>query len=129
MPARDGDKYLLQLGKGPKLFQVETVVSPAALAAGLSFRDPLPDGYGMLFVFPELKVRSMWMPDMKFPLDVVWLDDELRVTYVNYHCPPCPSRDNCPPYSSVYPAAYAIEMKSGEAGIYGFVTGVQLSVV
>jgi uncharacterized membrane protein (UPF0127 family) len=129
MPARDGDRYTLQLGTTPKLFQVETVTSEKALQAGLSFRDPLPDGHGMLFVFPDFKVRSMWMPDMKFALDVVWLDDQLRVTHVNYHCPPCPSRDACPPYSSNLPAAYAIEMKAGEAEVLGFVTGVQLSVV
>ncbi len=83
----------------------------------------------MLFIFPDLKRRSMWMPDMAFPLDIVWLDENLTVVHVVEGAVPCPNRSDCPHYSSRFMAKYAIEMAAGEAGRYGFVPGVSLSVV
>jgi uncharacterized membrane protein (UPF0127 family) len=129
MVARDGDRYTLRLGNGYKLFRVEVVVSPEALARGLSFRDRLEAGHGMLFIFPDLKVQSMWMPDMKFPLDIVWLDENLTVVHITENAPPCPSRLQCPPYSSKFMAKYAIEMTAGQARSYGFSEGMELRVV
>jgi uncharacterized membrane protein (UPF0127 family) len=130
MPARDGDTYTLRLGRGPKLFVVETVVSPQALQKGLSGRKKAPAaGHGMLFVFPDLAKQSMWMPDMAFPLDIVWLDENLTVVHITEGATPCPSRDACPHHSSRFMVKYAIEMSAGQAGLYGFLPGVQLSVV
>jgi uncharacterized membrane protein (UPF0127 family) len=83
----------------------------------------------MLFIFPDLKRQSMWMPDMRFPLDIVWLDENLTVVHITENAKPCASRDKCPNYSSKFMVKYAIEMTAGEAGTYGFVTGLSLSVV
>lgn len=41
---------------------------------GLSGREELAQGTGMLFVYSKPAVRSMWMPDMNFPIDVIWLN-------------------------------------------------------
>jgi uncharacterized membrane protein (UPF0127 family) len=128
MPAKDGDAYTLRLGQTYKLFRVETVVSTEALARGLSGRAPLDPGHGMLFVFPRLAIQSMWMVRMRFPLDIVWLDENLRVVHVVEGAPPCPSLDTCPTYGSRFLAKYAIELTAGEAGRYGFAPGLQLSV-
>lgn len=70
----------------------------------------------------------MWMPDMNFALDVVWLDETLSVVNISYGLQPCPNKENCPPSSSVYMSKYAIEMNAGEAAIYGFMNGTQLTV-
>ena len=29
----------------------------------------------MLFVFPRKQIRSFWMKDMNFPLDIIWISD------------------------------------------------------
>jgi uncharacterized membrane protein (UPF0127 family) len=108
---------------------VETVVTPEGLASGLSFRDKLDPGHGMLFIFPDLKRQYMWMPDMRFPLDIVWLDEGLTVVHITENAKPCLTKANCPNYSSKFLVKYAIEMTAGEAGTYGFVTGMSLSVV
>ena len=129
MPAKDGERYTLRLGQTYKLFRVETAVSSEALARGLSGRAPLDSGHGMLFLFPGLKIQSMWMIRMRFPLDIVWLDENLRVVHVVEGAPPCASETNCPTYGSRFLAKYAIEMTAGEAGRYGFAPGLQLSVV
>ena len=128
MPARDGDIYTLLLSSTGKLFTVECVVTPVKIARGLSGREKLTKGTGMLFVFDEIKKHSMWMPDMKFPLDVIWLDESLSVVHISYGLQPCEDRRSCPSTDSVYACKYAIEVNAGEAAIYGFMNGTQLTV-
>lgn len=128
MPAKDGDKYRLVLGSTGNTFQVESVVSPQALQRGLSGRKSLPSGTGMLFIFPVLTLQSMWMPDMRFPLDIVWLDENLSVVNITYGLQPCLVKTDCPSSSSEYEAKYAIEMLEGDATKYGFKNGMNLSV-
>jgi len=127
MPAKDGDIYMLRVGRGP-VIQVETVVSPAATKQGLSGRPSMPLGTGLFFVFPELAIQSMWMPNMRFPLDIVWLDEHLSVVSITYGAQPC-STNPCPSYTSTYKALYAIEMNAGDAAKNGFNIGVPLAVV
>ena len=129
MPARDGDIYRLLLSSTGKLIEVECVVSPIKLAKGLSGRESLKKGTGMLFIFDDIKKQSMWMPDMKMPLDVVWLDEVMSVVNISYGLEPCKPNCKCEPHSSVYLCKYAIEMNAGEAAIYGFMNGTQLRVV
>jgi len=129
MPAKDGDVYTLVLGSSGTTFQVECVVSPKALAQGLSGRQPLEAGTGMLFIFQSLAKQSMWMPDMRFALDIVWLDETLSVSHITRGAPPCPTRKDCPSYSSIFSAKYAIEMREGDAKAYGFTEGMPLKVL
>lgn len=144
MPAKDGDTFtFLVPATGPAVaqgkrssttlnarqFRVETVVSPAALERGLSGRPPLPTGHGMLFIFPRLDRHTMWMPEMRFPLDIVWLDENLGVVHITRGAQPCPNRRECPSYGSEKMAKYAIEMTAGEAAAYGFRIGTQLSLL
>lgn len=128
MPAKDGDVYNLRLSSNNNAFKVECVVSPPALQRGLSGRTSLTTGTGMLFIFSGLDMQSMWMPDMNFPLDIVWLDETLTVVNITYGLQPCLSRQSCPSASSVYKSKYAIEMPQGDAKKYGFAEGVSLTV-
>jgi hypothetical protein len=128
MPAKDGDIYSLLLSSSGKLFTVETVVSPQALKRGLSGRKTLELGKGMMFIFETLERHTMWMPEMQFPIDVVWLDESLSVVHISYGLQPCMKND-CVSYSSIYMAKYAIEMNSGDAAAYGFMNGTQLTVM
>ena len=130
MGVQDGDVYTLRVGKGSRtLFTVECVVSPAKLKRGLSGRPQLPEGRGMLFIFDNVSRQGMWMIEMRFPLDIVWLDEHLQVVHITKGCPPCPNENECPAYSSVYRVKYAIEMTAGQADANGFAMGKVLSVV
>jgi uncharacterized membrane protein (UPF0127 family) len=113
MSVKDGDVYTLLVGEG-KTIRVECVVSPQALKQGLSGRKTLDRGTGMLFLFPELRVHTMWMPNMNFPLDVVWLDEQLSVVHISYGLQPCSAGQPCPSVSSVYSTLYAIEVPEGD---------------
>ena len=56
--------------------QVEIADTPEKQEKGLSGRDSLPEGQGMLFVFPKSDHYSFWMKDMKFGLDFVWIEGD-----------------------------------------------------
>jgi len=108
-------------------FPVTAVVSEEATKKGLSNREMLPKGTGLLFIYGDLALHSMWMPDMKFPLDIVWLDEQFCVAHITYAAQPCESLNNCPTYSSKYRVLYAIEVNAGDAA--AFSVGMQLYVV
>ena len=129
MPAEDGDIYILRLGNTEKTLKVETVVSEPAVRQGLSFRKSLAKGTGMFFVFSTLDYHTMWMPDMNFSLDVIWLDENLEVSHISYGLQPCPTRLICPSTGSVKMAKYAIEVNEGDATALGFAVGTSMTVV
>lgn len=61
---------------------VEVADTPKSLAKGLSGRKTLADASGMLFVFDRSDFHGIWMKDMNFPIDIVWMDEDFRITGV-----------------------------------------------
>jgi len=87
---------------------------------GLQFQEELPYDQGMLFDFVESRVISMWMPNMKFSLDMIWFDDKGNVVYIEKNMQPCTSIDSC---KSVNPngqkARYVLEVTKGFIDKFG----------
>ena len=54
--------------------KVEIADSPLKRAAGLMYRDSLPQDGGMLFVFLAPEQVSFWMKDTKLPLSIAFVD-------------------------------------------------------
>jgi uncharacterized membrane protein (UPF0127 family) len=105
-------------------FQVEVVVSEAARQRGLMFRDRLPPHRGMFFFYDdEPQRRNMWMPNMRFPLDIVWLDEKLKIVSIRHNIEPCADIRRCPRISSIYKCQYAIEFPAGEVAALGLRVG------
>jgi uncharacterized membrane protein (UPF0127 family) len=90
----------------------ELAVTPEERALGLMFRQKLEFEQGMLFVFEEEGVRSFWMKNMLIPLDLVWLDKDKRIVYLEQNVPPC-KREPCPTYTSHIPAMFVLELSAG----------------
>ena len=113
---------------GPQIsrFIVEVVNTPEALSQGLSGRTTLLPRQGMLFVFPTNTVHNMWMPNMYFPLDIVWIDQNKTIIKIYENVVPCSGTHNCMSYSSVKPALYAIELNAFDAGRIALTEGKQL---
>jgi len=113
---RDGEKIMLSVaGKPYKTLRVEVVSTPETLRRGLSGRNQLPARNGMLFVFDKEARQSMWMPNMKFPLDILWLDANMKIVNISYGAMPCVDGGQCPSISSYYRAKYGIEITAGGA--------------
>lgn len=71
---------ILKIGAGE--LQVEVADTDAERILGLSGRNELPRDQGMLFVFPTSDRHGIWMKEMNFPIDVIWLDEEMRVVHI-----------------------------------------------
>ena len=44
---------------------------------------------GMLFIFNEPGLRSMWMQNMQFHLDIIWFNENGHVILIERNVPPC----------------------------------------
>ncbi len=49
---------------------------------GLMFQDQLPYDQGMIFVYNEPGVYSIWMLNMQFPLDMIWFDENGSIIHI-----------------------------------------------
>ena len=91
---------------------------------GLGDRDSLARNEGMLFVFEEPAVQCFWMKDMHFALDIIWLDAQKKVVYIEKNVSP----DTFPKsYCPAEPAEYVIELNAGEVTRNHLAVGQRLS--
>lgn len=58
---------------------VDVADSVKEIKTGLSGRTTLETGQGMLFIFDKLDFYGMWMKDMNFPIDIIWIDENLQI--------------------------------------------------
>lgn len=58
--------------------------NPEASRIGLAAFDKFSDDYAMLFRSPAKTQVSLWMKNMKFDIDMVWLDAEGRVVHIHH---------------------------------------------
>ena len=85
---------------------------------GLSGIENLSRDEGMLFIFPYSGQHGIWMKDMNFPIDILWLDEDGRVVDVveNVPVPPEGETDgSLPIYHNDDPAKYVLEAVAGTA--------------
>jgi uncharacterized membrane protein (UPF0127 family) len=47
------------------------------MAKGLAVKNELRDNESMLFVYEEPSKQSFWMKDMRFPIDIIWIDTKV----------------------------------------------------
>lgn len=78
---------------------------------GLSYQKSLEKNSGMLFIFDDKQVRSFWMKDMNFPLDIIWINDN-KIVSIDKSLPPAGERPQMS-YSSKLPINYALEVNGG----------------
>lgn len=90
----------------------ELAVTDQERQLGLMYRKKINPDQGMLLVFERTNFYSIWMKNMKIPLDILWLDKEKRIVHIERDVPPC-KEDPCPSYSSRFPAMYVLEIKAG----------------
>ena len=109
---RGGESPEVQIGKG--VWQVELAADAASRQRGLSGREKLPSGKGMLFIFPRSEVQTFWMLNCTFPIDVAFISDDMKV--VSMYTMEVEADPHHPErvYSSKYPVRFALEVSAGE---------------
>ena len=96
-------------------FAVQVAAQNDDRRQGLSGRDPLKADEAMVFVWPSAAPRRFHMKEMKFPIDIIFLDDRGRVLNVADSVPICGNVDPCTQYYSTGPAQSVVEIQAGGA--------------
>jgi uncharacterized membrane protein (UPF0127 family) len=111
------------------IFDSDTVLAevartPEEREQGLMFRENLPDGTGMFFVFSDSQIRSFWMKNTFIPLDIAYMDAELRIVDIQAMDPETEET-----HPSARPAMFALEVPRGWFSKVGLGVGAQAEVV
>jgi len=94
---------------------------------GLSDRKDLGEYGGTWFSFLSKDYHTMVMRDMKFPLDIVWLDDDIIVDMAPHVKPESGAdEDSLTKYRPRLPSNAVLELLAGSIGQYGLKIGDKL---
>ena len=96
---------------------------------GLAKRDSLPLNGGMLFVFETKGPYIFWMKDMKFAIDIIWIDENRRIVDMISNVPAEPGKNdkNLKRYGPRGDALYVLEINAGLANLNGLAVGDQVN--
>jgi hypothetical protein len=100
-------KYVKIAGQDIK---VDLALTSAEQEQGLSGRLNLNDNEGMLFIFPRSGNYPFWMKDMNFPIDMIWIGENLQVVYIKKDARPELYPET---YGPERDAKYVLEVVSG----------------
>ena len=95
---------------------------------GLSVKDELKESEAMLFVFEESAQHSFWMKDMKFPIDIIWLDNDGKVVHIEQNLQPCVSVLICTSYSPNIDSQYVLETVAGFTQRHNISVGTNIDI-
>jgi len=112
---KDLNTRTVTLPDGTK-FRAELVTAEADLMRGLKYRDSLAGDAAMLFAYGKPGFYRYWMFEVKFPIDIIWLDRNRRIVQLVHKAPPCPGPDvKCPLYGGEFESLFVVEFNAGTA--------------
>jgi uncharacterized membrane protein (UPF0127 family) len=79
----------------------------------------MEDGQGMLFIFPDVAYHSFYMKNTKFPLDIIYIDNELTISSIIKNAQPL----NEASLPSQAPVKYVLEVNGGLSDSWGIQSG------
>jgi uncharacterized protein len=93
---------------------------------GLSVKDGLAENEAMLFVFDTQGEQTFWMKDMKFPIDIIWINSNKTVVHIEHNLPPCSLEVLCPTYKPNEDSLYVLETIGGFAEKHDIAQGTRV---
>lgn len=112
--------------------QVQVADTEPRRIRGLMFQDTLPYDQGMIFVFDQPGLYSLWMLNMQFPLDMIWFDQLGNVVHIEKNVPPCKTAIETMTCQSIVPegnSMYILEVTSGFIDKYNITKDSKLSII
>lgn len=109
----------MHIGEMP--LRVEVLNTDAERIKGLSGRSEIGDADGLLFVFPKADYHGIWMKDMKFPIDIIWISEDWKVIGIDKNVQP----DSYPKiFKPSRPARYVVETEIHFSDTFGLHEGL-----
>jgi len=95
---------------------------------GLSGLEKLYENEGMLFLFDKPSKQGFWMNEMKFPIDILWLDSDSRVVHIEKNLEPCIIFVTCHVYTPQVDSQYVLELRSGFTNDHSIQNGTRINL-
>lgn len=109
-----------------RTFKLYVAKSDKDKQIGLSKYNKIESNQGMIFQFGKDNYYPFWMKKMKFPIDIIYLNDGKIVTiYKNVPIPKDTSNPSV--YNSTKPADAVLEVSAGLSEKYNFKEGDKVS--
>ena len=99
--------------------EIEIADSEYETQTGLMYRTAMAKNRGMLFIFPDEAMRSFYMKNTKIPLDIIYLDRDLRINGIQKNTKPFDEAG----LPSSAPAQYVLEVNSGLSDLWELKAG------
>lgn len=104
---------------------IEIADDDAQTTKGLMYRRLMEENQGMLFIFPDIEIRSFWMKNTYIPLDLIFLDELRIIVHIHEGARPR-SRASLP---SIKPAKYVLEVNAGFSARHFLKAGDRMSFI
>lgn len=110
-----------------KCINADVMDNQAERSLGLMFRESLKEGNGMLFIFDNSDRYSFWMKNVKFPIDIIFVNEDKQIVHIYKSVPPC-SEEPCEHYTPALPAKYVVEVVAGFSDKYNVEIGQEVEI-
>jgi uncharacterized protein len=102
----------------------EVAATRDARTRGLMWRSSLPEGTGMLFIFPAEEELNFWMKNTLIPLDLVFISKDRVIVGIVERAEP----RTLSPRGPGRPATYVLEVPGGWAAKVGLKPGLKVQL-
>jgi uncharacterized protein len=121
------NKELKKVCINENCFKVETANTPEERSRGLMNKESLAESSGMLFVFDEEGIYSFWMKNTLIPLDIVWINKNKEIIYIEKNAQPCKT-ESCQNYGPAQRCKYVLEINGGLTDKLNIKAGDKLTI-
>ncbi len=104
---------------------VEVADTESTRLQGLMFRQPLAQDSGMLFIFEQEGRTGFWLKNVRFPLDLIWINQDKKIVDIQANAQPCQGED-CLTYYPHKDASFGLEVNAGFAAKHKLRIGDQV---
>ncbi len=112
---------------GNGTFSLFAPTGDEGLQKGLAVFDSIEDNQGMIFRGLPVGIQAFWMKDMKFDIDIIWVNKENQVIHIVYDA----SKDSYPAKfenPGDRPSSYVIELHAGAAEKNNITPGTKVTI-
>lgn len=106
-----------------KTIAIEIADDEYSTQTGLMYRTELETHHGMLFIFPNVQLRSFYMKNTKIPLDIIYIDESKTIVSFQKNAKPFDETS----LPSEAPAKYVLEINAGLSDEWGLEVGDKIS--
>ena len=115
-------KYAIQIGE--QTLQLELARTQKTRETGLMYRDSLPRGEGMIFVFENPQPQRFWMKNTRIPLDIGYFSADGKLKEIHRGRP----YDLSGMSSRAQDLQFVVELNAGEFKRMGIGLGSRLNL-